>query len=76
VLGGGIGGGRILGTFPHSLEIEGELTTRGRIIPTTSWEELWHAHAQWLGVEPELMAGVLPNLQNFPAPLSEGQVYQ
>ena len=76
MLGGALRGGTILGTFPHSLKIEGELTTRGRVIPTTSWEELWHAHAEWLGVEPGLMAGVLPNLENFPTPLNASQVYQ
>jgi uncharacterized protein (DUF1501 family) len=59
-------GSRILGQYPSSFGADSELSAgRGRIIPTTSWEAVWHALAQWMGVEPEQLAGVLPNMQRF-----------
>ena len=38
---------------------------RGRVIPTTSWESVWHALGEWLGLEEESLHKVLPNLKNF-----------
>ena len=70
VLGGAINGSRIYGTFPDTLRADSHQTIRGqqgRVIPTTGWEALWQAHAQWLGVAPGSMAEVLPNVVNFPA---------
>jgi cullin-associated NEDD8-dissociated protein 1 len=69
LLGGSVNGGRIFGTFPPSLALDSELmiTKRGSVLPTTSWEGMWKGLVEWLGVEDQQMATVLPNLANFPA---------
>jgi len=68
VMGGSINGGKILGKFPPSLELESEfaVSKRGAVLPTTSWEGMWKGLVQWFGVEEQHMATVLPNLANFP----------
>lgn len=67
VLGGGVRGKQILGRFPDKLGPDGSLNIgRGRILPTTSWEALWNGLAEWFGVVPNKMDGVLPNKKNFP----------
>jgi uncharacterized protein (DUF1501 family) len=54
ILGGNVKGGRILGQYPSDLTEEGPLNVgRGRFIPTTSWESVWNAVAQWMGVTTE-----------------------
>ncbi len=62
VLGGGIRGGHIHGTYP-SPEPGGadDATGEGRFIPTISSEEYLAAIAQWHGVEPGNMDYVFPN---------------
>ena len=66
--GGSVKGGKIHGHFPTDLSSSGdEYIGRGRLVPTSSWEALWHAVAGWFGVEEgDEMASVLPNLGNFP----------
>ena len=64
MLGGSVRGGRVLGRYPSSLG-EDATASRGRIIPTMSWEAVWHALATWFGVEQGQMRAVLPNLDNF-----------
>ena len=54
----------MLGRYPSSLG-EDATASRVRMIPTTSWEAVWHALAAWLGVESAQMSTVLPNLDNF-----------
>ena len=68
VAGGSIDGGKVLGTYPDDLSDDGPLNLgRGRLIPTTPWEGMWHAIAKWFGVtEGENgLNYVLPNLVNF-----------
>ena len=67
--GGSIRGGRVHGRYPSDLTEAGDYNIgRGRLLPTTPWESLWHAVAQWFGVEDgDDMATVLPNLNNFPS---------
>ena len=66
LMGGAINGGRIVGRYPDSLAADHELDAgRGRVIPTTSWEAVWHAVARWMGVEQPDLAAILPNLRNF-----------
>merc|ERR1712176_783858 len=66
ILGGAVRGGRILGQYPSSLGTDHELSAgRGRIIPTTSWDAVWHSLAQWFGVPDSSMEYVLPNVRNF-----------
>ena len=61
-------GEKILGDFPD-LSPESEVNIgRGRILPTRSWESLWHGVAEWFGVGSANMATVLPNMDNFKPP--------
>lgn len=67
VMGGGIDGGKIYGTYP-SLELVNNslnLDERGRFIPTTSVDEFYAELALWFGVSPNDLDYILPNLCNF-----------
>jgi len=69
VVGGGVKGGQMLGRFPDRMaEFESELSMdRGRVIPTTPWESVWHGVAQWWGVDdPRDLDEVLPHAREFP----------
>ena len=69
LLGGALKGGVIHGAFPTDLTKHGPLIlSRGRIIPSTPWEALWHGVCEWMGVHASLMTEVLPNEVNFAAP--------
>jgi len=53
------------------------------IIPTMSYEAVWHGLAQWMGVEDDAMEQVLPNKRNFECTgrmgcglLSEGDMFK
>ncbi|EOD40775.1 hypothetical protein EMIHUDRAFT_125520 [Emiliania huxleyi CCMP1516] len=66
--GGAVRGGRLFGRYPGTLLVPAsdKLQMRGRFIPTTPWEAVFNAQAQWLGVRDEaLLAAVLPNRANF-----------
>jgi uncharacterized protein (DUF1501 family) len=66
VMGGAVRGGRILGQYPADFDHQiSPPNRRGRIIPTTSWESVWHAIGQWLGVEDAAMQRALPGMHNF-----------
>merc|ERR1712113_39438 len=66
-VGGDLKGKQILGHFPEKLGSDSVNNIgRGRILPTTSWEAMWLALAQWFGVEESEMSTVLPNKDNFP----------
>ena len=41
------------------------MLSRGRLIPTTPWEGLWHGVAEWMDVDASKMAELLPNMGNF-----------
>ena len=74
-MGGQISGNKIHGQYPDDVSDEGPLTIgRGRIIPTTSWEGMWKGVAEWLGVEPQNMATVLPNLEAFDTNIFDSDV--
>jgi len=67
VMGGPITGSQIYGNYP-SLALTGNdlnLSTRGRILPTTSVDEFYAELALWYGVSPNDMDYILPNLCNF-----------
>ena len=61
-------GAQILGKYPEKLrDHDNPLNLgRGRMLPTTSWEDVWYGLAQWMGVPSSDMSTVLPNLGNFP----------
>jgi len=66
VLGGSVKGGRIHGQYPSELTDAGaQIVDDGRVIPTTPWEGVWNAVAQWFGVLPQSLDKVLPNRPNF-----------
>ena len=72
VMGGGIDGGKILGDFPLSLSSPIDPTNgnldlgRGRLIPTTSVDELAAELAMWFGVDNAAdLELVLPNIGSF-----------
>lgn len=60
-------GGEVFGEVMTDLSLEGSnsYTNRGRIIPTTSIEQMLAPALNWFGVDEELMSVVLPNLSNF-----------
>lgn len=67
IMGGPITGGQIFGTYP-SLALNNNpynLSTRGRILPTTSVDEFYAELALWFGVSPNDLDYILPNLCNF-----------
>ncbi|MGI9474981.1 MAG: DUF1501 domain-containing protein [Rubripirellula sp.] len=76
IMGGGVSGGQIHGHYPTSLtnptappEFESEFdlnTGRGRLIPTTSVDEMAAELAMWYGVANDNnMEQILPNIRNF-----------
>ena len=69
VLGGSMNGagGKILGEYPDDLTSVGPLNIgHGRLIPTTSWDAIFNAVAQWVGVTEEAdLVQVLPNRNKF-----------
>lgn len=68
VAGGGLKGGKILGSYPDTLTDDGSvMLSRGRVIPTMPFEALWNGIAEWFGVPQSELANVLPNVKNFPA---------
>jgi uncharacterized protein (DUF1501 family) len=67
VLGGAVQGGRIFGKFP-SFELGGpdDTDVRGRWIPTSSTDQYGATLCSWFGIPSSGLAGVFPNLANFP----------
>ncbi len=68
ILGGGIQGGQVLGTMPV-LEFGGssDLGALGTWIPTTSVTQMTAGVGAWMGLSQAQLAGVFPDLANFPA---------
>ena len=66
VMGGGIAGGRVFGEYPETLAASPLDTGRGRLIPTTSVDELAADLALWFGIpNDDTLETVLPNVRNF-----------
>lgn len=66
IMGGPIQGGRIYGTFPNQeLESANDTGYGGRMIPTTSVDQLFAEMLRWFGVPAASMNYVLPNIGNF-----------
>ena len=42
VMGGSVNGGQIVGQYPDDLSDDSEIKTGRAMIPTTSWESMWH----------------------------------
>lgn len=70
VMGGPITGSQIYGNYPSLALTNNDfnLSTRGRILPTTSVDEFYAELALWYGVSPNDLGYILPNLCNFYSP--------
>ena len=66
MMGGSVDGGKILGHYPRDLTDDGELNLgRGRIMPTTSFDSIWHGIAEWMGADTDVeLEYCLPNHDN------------
>ena len=68
VMGGGVRGNRLYGTFP-TLAVNGpDDTEDGRWIPTTSVDEFSATLARWFGVADSDLSTVFPNIGRFAHP--------
>ena len=76
MLGGAVKGGQILGQYPELHESGSQWLKKGRMIPTTSWDMIWHGIAEWFGVAEGAMADVLPLKDNFPRLYSKGDLFE
>ncbi len=66
LMGGPVQGGRVYGTFPDlTLESSDDTGYGGRMIPTTSVDQLFAELLRWFGVPAADMSYVLPNIANF-----------
>jgi uncharacterized protein (DUF1501 family) len=65
--GGGVNGRRIVGKYPPTFSENYEFNIdRGRLIPTTSWDSVFNAVADWMGVTTEEEFNmILPNRNKF-----------
>lgn len=67
VMGGGINGGQIFGSYPD-LYLDNDLDVgngNGVLIPTVSTDEYFAELAQWFGVSNSDLDTILPNIGNF-----------
>eukprot|EP00903_Cladosiphon_okamuranus_P003970 g3968.t1 len=66
LMGGPISGGQVLGDYPNLALGASEDIGRGRMLPTTSIDELHASIAYWFGVRNDNeMETILPNIRNF-----------
>lgn len=65
-VGGGVKGGRIVGTFPKVALGGPEDGNQGRLIPQLALDQYAATLAGWFGADASGLASALPNLQNFP----------
>jgi len=67
LIGGGVDGGKILGTYPeHLTDKSSQWILRGRLVPTTPWDSVWNGIANWMGVRGDTdLDYLLPNRFNF-----------
>jgi uncharacterized protein (DUF1501 family) len=70
VMGGPVAGSQVYGNYPSLSLVNNDfnLSSRGRMLPTTSVDEFYAELALWYGVSPNDLDYVLPNLCNFYSP--------
>ena len=68
VIGGGVSGKKVYGTYPDLYLDNPWDSGKGRIIPTTSCDELFAELALWMGASTGDLYNVLPNIGNFWTP--------
>ena len=65
MVGGAVNGQRIYGTYPDLFQNNSLDTGRGRLIPTTSVDQMAAELAIWMGVSKSDLPLVLPNISRF-----------
>lgn len=68
VLGGAVAGGQVIGQFPSLLlggRDDGDPGGGGRMVPTTSTEQVAATLMQWMGLPDAALPSVFPTLANF-----------
>ncbi|MFC7652412.1 DUF1501 domain-containing protein [Pseudoduganella danionis] len=68
VLGGAVAGGQVVGQFPSLVlggRDDGDPGGGGRMVPTTSTEQVAATLMQWLGLPDSALPSVFPTLANF-----------
>jgi uncharacterized protein (DUF1501 family) len=66
IIGGAVNGQATYGKFPtQALGGPDDVTSEGRWLPSTSLDQYGATLAKWMGVQPNELAGVFPNLANF-----------
>lgn len=66
VMGGGVQGGKVYGTFPDlTLDATDDVGYGGRLLPTTSVDSFFAEMLRWFGVSSSDMSYVLPNISHF-----------
>lgn len=65
LLGGAVKGGRFYGTLPAAAPGGPEDVGQGRLLPTTSVDQLAATLASWMGVSSSELPRVLPQIANF-----------
>ena len=69
VLGGAVKGAQMLGKFPDRLSYYDQPLDLGRgvYVPTTPWEAVWNAVAEWWGIDDaQTLRSIFPNKDKFP----------
>lgn len=72
VMGGSVNGKNIYGQYPDLYLGNALDTGDGRLIPTTSCDELFAELALWFGASSADLNQILPNIGNFWTPISNG----
>jgi uncharacterized protein (DUF1501 family) len=71
MFGGPIQGGKVHGTFPNlALESSDDVGYGGRLIPSTSVDQMFAEMLRWFGVSAGNVPYILPNIANFYSPSS------
>jgi uncharacterized protein (DUF1501 family) len=66
VMGGAVNGRRFYGIAPHVSIQTDDQVGQGRLLPTTSVDQFSATLARWFGCNETELAGILPNVGNFP----------
>ncbi len=65
IIGGAVNGGRYYGTAPEVSVTSNDQVGQGRLLPSTSVDQMAATLARWFGVSNSEMATVLPNIGHF-----------
>lgn len=65
IVGGAVKGGQFYGTAPHVSVTSDDQIGQGRLLPTTSVDQMGATLARWFGVPDSQMTTVLPRIGNF-----------